>query len=306
MNSDKNSRWVSLYEVLEKQKYFDDPGDSDISKYISMLIHSVASYSVDEEGGYAEGKDLTTLHEKLKSEEIRELIRTEGYRTKICDFWKKVFFDSSDVKHFDKDFSGNYLSWASMDYWTAEEAAWLLSGYDPEDGGYGRSDPQHSYELEDTIDRYMSLLRRGGKSGVIKRLTKEECLDPKSVLEWADKKEIEVPYKLRIAMELYYGSGKSSIGRVSTKPDEDKPPSELSGKESPNLGSRAETTYLNIIGALLEVILSGDLEIQRHPDFNNQSELITHLGHYEMPGLSKSTLENKFAKAKRLINQVTD
>ena len=68
------------------------------------------------------------------------------------------------------------------------------------------------------------------------------------------------------------------------------------------LASRSETTYLNIIGALLEYISGESHGIEKHPAFSSEAKLIEHFCQLELPGLSKSTLESKFAVAKRSIN----
>ena len=75
---------------------------------------------------------------------------------------------------------------------------------------------------------------------------------------------------------------------------------EESEKKKP-LGARTETTYLNIIGALLEVITGKSPGMKMHPDFISQAKLIEHFCDFEIPGLSKSTLESKFAAAERSI-----
>lgn len=69
-----------------------------------------------------------------------------------------------------------------------------------------------------------------------------------------------------------------------------------------NLHPRTETTYLNIIGALLEIILGESPNIKAHPSFSSQAQLINHLSEYEVDGLSKSNLEKKFAEAKRFFS----
>lgn len=74
--------------------------------------------------------------------------------------------------------------------------------------------------------------------------------------------------------------------------------SDLSPLPAPDLGPRAETTYLNIIGALLELV--------RTPRSGRDSEaavireLIENYG--DKPGISKTTLEAKFAQARRVLN----
>ena len=71
---------------------------------------------------------------------------------------------------------------------------------------------------------------------------------------------------------------------------------------SENKPTTRESTYLNIIGALTEVI-NGRHGGAKHPDFKNQSELIAMIEtqYRGYSGLSKRTLEEKFAKAKRSL-----
>lgn len=70
---------------------------------------------------------------------------------------------------------------------------------------------------------------------------------------------------------------------------------------SPPLSSRAETTYLNIIGALLEVIDGKLPKVDKHPSFENEAKLIDAIAdHYwGIYGLSKSNLQRKFPAAKK-------
>ncbi len=69
-------------------------------------------------------------------------------------------------------------------------------------------------------------------------------------------------------------------------------------------GERAETTYLNIIGAMLALILGKSPAGKPQSVFDNQAAIIAALlGHYEgKPGISERTLEEKFAAAKRSLN----
>ena len=67
------------------------------------------------------------------------------------------------------------------------------------------------------------------------------------------------------------------------------------------LKGRAETTYNNIIGALLEFIAGDSPGMEKHPDFKSEAKLIEHFCSYNIPGLSKTTLELKFAAAKRSL-----
>ncbi|KAA3624029.1 MAG: hypothetical protein DWQ08_10860 [Proteobacteria bacterium] len=64
---------------------------------------------------------------------------------------------------------------------------------------------------------------------------------------------------------------------------------------------RSETTYLNIIGALVDVMLAQSPGGQRLSAFDTQADVINALlAHHEgKPGLSRRTLEDKFAAARR-------
>ena len=70
------------------------------------------------------------------------------------------------------------------------------------------------------------------------------------------------------------------------------------------LGSRAETTYLNIIGALLHLILGKSPGGISHSVFKDQAAVIENLlaTHPRTPGLSKRTLEEKFPAAKKSLD----
>lgn len=66
-----------------------------------------------------------------------------------------------------------------------------------------------------------------------------------------------------------------------------------------NIGDRAERTYITVIGALLEVISGNSPGMVKHPDFKCEAKLIDHFISFNISGLSKSTLKNKFSKAKK-------
>lgn len=68
-------------------------------------------------------------------------------------------------------------------------------------------------------------------------------------------------------------------------------------------GERAKTTYLNIIGAMLELMLGKSPAGKPQSVFDSQAMIISAvLGHYEgKPGISARTLEQKFAAAKRSL-----
>lgn len=68
-------------------------------------------------------------------------------------------------------------------------------------------------------------------------------------------------------------------------------------------GERAETTYQNIIAALLECITGDAPGIEKHSSFESEAKLIEFIDkHYQgYSGLSKSNLSRKFPEAKRTL-----
>lgn len=75
------------------------------------------------------------------------------------------------------------------------------------------------------------------------------------------------------------------------------------GGEDKPLASRAETTYLNIIGGLLALMLGKSPAGNPQSVFDNQAAIISALlGHHaDKPGIAQRTLEEKFAAAKRSL-----
>lgn len=70
-------------------------------------------------------------------------------------------------------------------------------------------------------------------------------------------------------------------------------------------GPRAHTTYMNIVGALVAVMLGKSPAGKANSVFSSQSAVIDHmLAHYEgKPGISRRNLEEKFAEGKRSLGQ---
>jgi len=79
---------------------------------------------------------------------------------------------------------------------------------------------------------------------------------------------------------------------------------ELAVEKAKVPAERAEATYLNIIGALLDLMLTKSPGGQAHSVFSSQSAVIeTLLSYYgEKPGISTRTLQDKFAQAKRNLS----
>ncbi|MGY0150089.1 protein kinase [Edwardsiella tarda] len=70
-----------------------------------------------------------------------------------------------------------------------------------------------------------------------------------------------------------------------------------------NINGRSETTYLNIIGGLLFLMLGSSPSGRKLSEFSNQGAIISAmLAHFEgMPGISARTLEGKFSEANRRL-----
>ena len=76
-------------------------------------------------------------------------------------------------------------------------------------------------------------------------------------------------------------------------------------KPAKELGLRAETTYLNIIGGMLNLFLMKSPAGKAHSVFSNQASVIEALviNFGNQPGISKRGLETKFADAKKSLDQ---
>ena len=76
-------------------------------------------------------------------------------------------------------------------------------------------------------------------------------------------------------------------------------------KNPQNPGPRAETTYLNIIGAMIKAILGRNTAEKANSVFSSQSAVIDYvLAHHDgQPGISRRNLEEKFAEGKRSLGQ---
>ena len=80
--------------------------------------------------------------------------------------------------------------------------------------------------------------------------------------------------------------------------------SDKEGEQAKALAPRAETTYLNIIGAMLSLMLGRTPSGRPRSVFDNQSAIVSALlaDHEGKQGISKRTLEDKFAEANRSLN----
>ena len=71
-----------------------------------------------------------------------------------------------------------------------------------------------------------------------------------------------------------------------------------------DVGLRAETTYLNIIGGMLALFMMKSPAGKPHSVFSSQASLIDQLlANFKKPGITQRTLEEKFAAAKKSLDQ---
>lgn len=98
------------------------------------------------------------------------------------------------------------------------------------------------------------------------------------------------------------GGGTASGGEATTKGNEDDSPTGAVTPET--LSPRAETTYLNIIGGLLVLMLGNSPAGKPQSVFGSQTAIIDALlGHFQSkPGIAPRTLQEKFAAATRSLN----
>ncbi|MFK9003016.1 hypothetical protein [Pseudomonas pergaminensis] len=75
-------------------------------------------------------------------------------------------------------------------------------------------------------------------------------------------------------------------------------------KTSTKVSDRSETVYLNIIGAMVSLFLANSPAGKPHSVFRTQAAIVDALtaNFTDLPGLSKRTLDEKFAAAKRSIS----
>ncbi len=75
-------------------------------------------------------------------------------------------------------------------------------------------------------------------------------------------------------------------------------------KSQSKLSNRSELVYLHIIGAMLALMLGNSPSGKPHSVFRNQSAIVSALtAHFDkLPGITKRTLDEKFATAKRSLS----
>lgn len=78
-------------------------------------------------------------------------------------------------------------------------------------------------------------------------------------------------------------------------------------KANSKLSDRSEAGYLKVIGALVELILGHSPSGKPHSVFDSQTSIVDSISahHKDDPGLSKRTLDAKFAAANRILKKNT-
>jgi len=174
--------------------------------------------------------------------------------------------------------------WMKQDIWTIEEAVCIILGADPIFITEGRNQfnkklratekpnplfPAHSIDY----DKILEACHRSIEAEILK--SSNGSLKPNDMIEWAVNKNFPVhPLLMRLV-------------------ESDKP-----------LNSSSEKLYLNIIGSLLNTILGESSTGTANSLFNTQGAVIDNMiaHHADKYGISKRSLEAKFAAAKRSIN----
>ena len=116
--------------------------------------------------------------------------------------------------------------------------------------------------------------------------------------EWEQQLHSAIDLGTVQALLLQIKTLKAQLGS-STKPQQHK-----SAECKPQLAIRAETTYLNIIGGLLTLLLGQTPSGVRYSSFNTLESVISALiaHHNGRPGITERTLWAKFAEAKRQLS----
>lgn len=76
-------------------------------------------------------------------------------------------------------------------------------------------------------------------------------------------------------------------------------------KANSKVSDRSEIGYLKVIGALVELILGHSPSGKPHSVFDSQTSIVDSISahHKDDPGLSKRTLDAKFAAANRILKK---
>jgi hypothetical protein len=177
----------------------------------------------------------------------------------------------------------DFINWARLnDVWSERDLIDLCCGLIPGEARPSNTETNNAQQAITAakLARTLTPICKEGATAGDHIYRTAQYFRPTEAALWAMQKFDKFPQALAEAAKegLQIGGGHS----------EDKP-----------LTSRAETTYLNIIGGLLALMLGKSLAGTRQSIFNNQTAIIDALlAHYpDKPGIAQRTLEGKFAAA---------
>jgi len=175
----------------------------------------------------------------------------------------------------------NYAKWIREEMWTLREAAYLLSDLEPDLNERGKAHCLDASKTNKVFDIYNSLKKARDKrslnvtdTGVVGRWIGDATVDPSHCIQWALKRGIELPEKLR------------PLGTANESTE------------------RTDRTQLKIIGALLKVLLGKQPSGKAYSVLKKQESIIEAvlMMYPDERGLSKRTLESVFAQANKALS----
>jgi hypothetical protein len=126
-------------------------------------------------------------------------------------------------------------------------------------------------------------------------------MPPGDWLAWAARKEIEIPFELQplAPADELPGLLEPSKGKASSDNSAE------SAKQAEDLDPRERTTYLNTIGALLELLLARNVAGNPRFGYESEARVIEALQQLRphSRGIKERTLQDTFAAAKRELNK---
>lgn len=240
---------------------------------------------------------------EMEDSESKIKTRDECEHEKWLNYWKDVYDD-----------------WLNVNLWEINEATCLLCGLNP-DGLHNSNYPSGSYFSACWYDEQ----RRAGDSDFKNRFKRMNRL----ILDGVEARELirdATTYKLHKLTIVKWaiakiGSNKLPKPLVEWYEQQPKQPTEQSNNsfewndDNQQISEDLEKSYLKIIGVLLAVINGTALpknekqnvSVKQHPSFASQADLVTFIAENETykkaRGLGKTSLDTKFANAKKTLNE---
>ncbi len=227
-------------------------------------------------------------------------------------------------RFYNQPWAAAYLNhWCKASYWTLDEAISLSFGKDPKYVDWTKVQPLLPYNM--FARKYEQLRDLVLRARNWKQLT--DPVSPGFYIAWVRKNNIDFPAQLEKMVrdrgeiienwETAYESLKKEYAEYVQKSEQiirnqeqqindlssEKDSLKATVEKNQYPGERAETTYLNIIGSLLYILLGEDLKGKKYSSFKTQDSIIEMMltCHPDKQGIKKRTLEEKFAEAKRSL-----